>query len=511
MSSPPASGKSERLLWRLALVSAGLYVLAFLAVALARAGYPFELEWMEGGMADHVARILEGRPIYVSPSLEFVPYGYTPLYFYAAAGVAWLLGMGFFPLRLLSILSSLGAMALIYRLVVRQGKDRTSAFLAAGIYAACFALCGFWYDTARLDPFFLLLLLASATVAAEAKHRRSWLLAGAMLGFAYLTKQTALPIALAIAGFTLLWQRQALLPFSFSFAAIAGGGSLLLNSISGGWFAYYTLTLPRMRWATKQLPKRWLEYWTLDLLAPLAIALALAGIYFLVASEPQERSRRHKPFFLILLGAILTSVWISRVEYGAYGNVLLPAYAAVAIGAGLGLSRWRAGGGLTEHRAARWRALVPLLVLIQFATLGYNPRRQVPTRADRVAGKRLLQLVARQPGAVWLPHHAYLARMAGKPPTAHEVAIKNLIRIDPSPVRQGFETEIERAIGERRYSAIIVDQGQWYRRELEASYRIRGPVFASDRVFFPVVGRSMRPELVWVPQAGSKPKKMEDQ
>jgi len=91
--------------------------------------------------------------------------------------------------------------------------------------------------------------------------------------------------------------------------------------------------------------------------------------------------------------------------------------------------------------------------------------------------------------------------LAGKPPTAHEVAIKNLIRIDPGPVQQKFSAEIERAIRDRRFAAIISDQSNWFAPELAAAYRVRGRVFPVDSVFFPMVGRKMRPEIIWVPLA----------
>src|SRR3954454_9653847 len=46
----------------------------------ARAGFPLDLEWMEGGMLLHASRFAEGKTIYVAPSLDFIPYLYTPLY-----------------------------------------------------------------------------------------------------------------------------------------------------------------------------------------------------------------------------------------------------------------------------------------------------------------------------------------------------------------------------------------------------------------------------------------------
>src|SRR5262245_11397892 len=72
-------------------------------VTFKRARFPYDLEWMEGGALVHVARILEGSPLYVPPSLEFTPYIYTPLYWYVSAGFAKVMGLSLFTLRLVSL------------------------------------------------------------------------------------------------------------------------------------------------------------------------------------------------------------------------------------------------------------------------------------------------------------------------------------------------------------------------------------------------------------------------
>ena len=60
-------------------------MLTFVAIALLRIGYPFELEWMEGSMVAHIARVVAGQPLYVSPTLAFTPFAYPPLYFEVSA------------------------------------------------------------------------------------------------------------------------------------------------------------------------------------------------------------------------------------------------------------------------------------------------------------------------------------------------------------------------------------------------------------------------------------------
>src|SRR6266542_4402426 len=90
------------------IVAASAFMAMYLVVAFVRLGYPFELEWMEGGMVDHVRRIVAGQPIYVRPSLNFVSYLYPPLYYLVSAGLARMIGIGFLPLRLVSLVSSVG-------------------------------------------------------------------------------------------------------------------------------------------------------------------------------------------------------------------------------------------------------------------------------------------------------------------------------------------------------------------------------------------------------------------
>ena len=53
-------------------VVAGLFVLMYLVVALARLRYPYELEWIEGGMVNHVAQLRSGQPLYGPPSVTFL-------------------------------------------------------------------------------------------------------------------------------------------------------------------------------------------------------------------------------------------------------------------------------------------------------------------------------------------------------------------------------------------------------------------------------------------------------
>src|SRR5439155_22063906 len=116
--------RARAIVWILALVASACSIEVMFEVAARRMSYPFEVEWMEGGSVDHVRRILDGKKLYVAPSLDFVPYTYTPLYFYAAAAVAKVTGIGFFPLRFLSTAATAANLALLYFIVRRETTSR---------------------------------------------------------------------------------------------------------------------------------------------------------------------------------------------------------------------------------------------------------------------------------------------------------------------------------------------------------------------------------------------------
>src|SRR5580704_4656387 len=140
--------------------AAAAAVLLYLVIALSHLRYPFEIEWMEGGMVDAVRRVASGQKLYVKPTMDYVPFIYGPLWFYVAAGFAKVLGVGFFSARLVSVLASIGIMGYVARFVRREGGGRLAALLAVGLYAATYRLACAFGDLARIDSLSVLLVLA---------------------------------------------------------------------------------------------------------------------------------------------------------------------------------------------------------------------------------------------------------------------------------------------------------------------------------------------------------------
>ena len=118
---------------------------------LSRVGFPYALEWLEGWTVDSASRILEGKSLFVKPGIEWVPYIYTPIYTYLAAGVSKLIGIGFLAPRLISIAAALGCLVFVHRLVARETGSVPCGLAAAGFLAGTFPLSGAWFDIGRVD------------------------------------------------------------------------------------------------------------------------------------------------------------------------------------------------------------------------------------------------------------------------------------------------------------------------------------------------------------------------
>ncbi|MEW6743404.1 MAG: glycosyltransferase family 39 protein [Planctomycetota bacterium] len=543
MSASQASRIARLFACALCTCSVG-FVALFLVIAVLRISYPFELEWMEGGTVDHVRRILDGKPLYVPPSLDFVPYLYTPLYFYVSAAVAKVTGIGFFPLRLVSLTAALGSVVLIAVFIRRHSRSSVAAIAGAGLFAATYALSGSWLDIARVDSLFLVFLLAAVYLVARRGSHATYLLAGLMLALSFLCKQSALVLLAPLALYLLAvdWKR------ALYFVASAGGliiaSSLALNHLHQGWYRYYVLDVPRSH---NTIRRMYVDFWTEDLLRNLPLVCLVAAGFFLVrrsrtqvrssshaarrprreppavrsalspegpggpaqvgsmtASSVQnpeksrreslvrgERPRMSRPFLALLGVGMLGCSWLGRLHAGGGFNVLLPAYAFLAIAFGCALAVFQ------ERLGPKLRAGLYAIGVLQFLLLIYDPAAQVPKESDRLAGHEFIDKMARLEGEIYVPSHGYLPLLAGKRPLAHEAAIADLVNHGGGEPARRLADEFLRAVRSHRFAAIIMDDTgiPWF----EKFYVTSGRIFDNDSVFFPVTGRHSRPELLLTP------------
>lgn len=499
------------------MASAGVYVLLYIALVALRIRYPFELQAIEGSALDQVRRILAGRKLYVEPSLEFVPLYYNPLFFYVSAGMATVVGDGFLPLRLVSLLSSLGCFTLIFLFVKRETGNIFPAILGSCLFAATFRLSGPWFDVGRIDTLFLALLLAGFYAIKFTGSRPGAILAGILIALAYFTKQTVLVIALPILLYTIFADRRRA-PFLIgTIGLLIGGGILALDFVHDGWYLYYTSHLLQRFTLEAGL---FIRFWTTDIAVELAIPLCLALLYLLIKFGRPDKKNAY--FYSAAATGMLLGAALSRAAPGGWINNLMPAHAIVSILFGLAAHTVRDlvqdVRGTTLLDCRRLKTFFYLVCIVQFVGLLYDPTKLVPTRADWDTGRGLVNTIATIEGDVFVPYYSYLPAQVGKKTYAGEAAIGDVVFNDQREVGTRLTNDLRRAIRERRFGAIIVEavDGQerdvesdlfnasfatWFQRnfalEIAEHYVARGPALEEEAPFW----RSRnRVRVVYVPK-----------
>ena len=496
VAAPPpsreeAAGRGEiALRWTVAAVGLA-FLVTYLLLAWLRLRYPFELEWMEGASVDHVRWILSGHRLYVAPTLDFIPFLYTPLYYYVCAGVAKLVGVGFLPLRLVSIAASLGCFLLLYLIARRETGSRWAGWMAVGFFAATYAKSGAWWDIGRVDTLMLFLVLAGFALLRRSPRPLCQVAAGVTLYLAFLTKQQALVVALSLLVATAGVHKRRALWFGAAFLLPLLVGHLILNRLHHGWYSYYTVTLPRSH---DFLRERYWSYWFGDLLPFLVPMLVLAGWF--IAYEMTRGDRERGIFYLAGVVGALAASWGSRLNTGGYVNVLMTMHLMLALTSGIGIRV--TSNLLVGRRRMKFGPVACLLALAQFAALVYNPLPYVPTARDLQAGRQLLRTVADLPGDVFIPAHSYLPALVGKRTFAHGIAILDIFRGGvPGPALR-LKEEIREAYLHHRFAGVIRDTC-YTDFNTTSDYQTGHAVFREPDVFFPVCGFNTRPQYLLLP------------
>ncbi len=512
----------RRILQTLLGLTSAAAIALFCYVGLRRMAYPFELEWMEGGILAHVQRVLAGESVYTAPSLLWTAFIYNPLYYFVAAAAARVTGEGLFALRLVSFLSTLGCLALLYRLAERQTRSPIAGLLAAGFFAATFERSGGWFDVARIDSLALLLSLAAMTSMVGLLQRKSeppaplslsaLAVSGGLLSLAFLTKQSALILLPALAWSAYSARRlKGLLAFGVGSLALVGPSLAYLHWKSAGWYWYYALELPLAHSSNGREALR-IDFWQWELCAPQTFmaALALFGGVLLLAS-PRAREGRPDARALYVGSATLLIVesYITRLHMGSFLNDLMPMHAALALLGGLGFSSLCNLASRGYSKA--WVTSATLLALAQFALLAYDPVRFLPPAGSTAAGNTLVRGLKKFNGDVLVFYHPHLTWLAGKRPHAHAMALVEIMypARDPRGARELLKASVETAVREKTFEHLVVDEANFlvFTPELRRHYYTRGEYFRrAPDVLYPTTGMHTRP-TIWMslipePRAG---------
>jgi hypothetical protein len=505
---------------------ATFYVAVYLHVALGRMQYPFALDWVEGESLAQVARLLRGQLLYARPSYQYVAVTYPPVYYYVSAVFMRALGLGLFPLRLVSFLASLGCMLLIYLICRREGTSMVPALLAVGLFAATYQLTGTWFDIARIDMLAAFFLLLSMYLV---RRHQTWLQAvsGGIMALACLTKQTNVLTLMLLSGYLLVADRKRLLAFGGAAVGSLVIASLILDRAYSGWYTFFVIKSPFGSGASVPLTVPRIigsipEFWIQSIFNPLpwvslviaVYALASIGIALhaapgstgglprlkLVGNESSKEERWQGCFYLCCAVGMLGTSWGSLIHQGGYKNDLVPAFAAMSLIFGLGIQKLA-----YSHNLSSWRYLLVLgASAMQLLLLYYPVGPQIPTEADEKAGRALLQEIGKQPGDVYVPFHPELALLAGKRTYASWNALYQLEGNygggDVEETRR-VKTEFANAMARQEFSMIVLDLDlNWVWGHPERYYHLReDPVFDQPDVFWPVTGWRVRPTSIMVP------------
>jgi hypothetical protein len=489
-----------------------------------RAGYPLDLEWMEGGMLVHAQRIAQGKGIYVAPSVDFIPFLYTPLYPGLLALLSFVAPLGYTLGRVVSILAFAAALVLLVLACRSEGDGRGRRWLAtmvgvagAGVVVAGFTFTGRFYDLVRSDSLLLALEAAALLVAIRGKGWPSAAVAGALIALAFFAKQTATVVGIGIGvGLLVARWRRGLIYGAAAAVSLAAGTGLLLAT-SRGWFWTYVFKLHQSHAFRKEAVSDIAWPYTQQFLWPLFLALVMA-------TAGLALSRKLRRSDAILWAAALAGEIASLVGFGtqwADSNafipaVFFPAFAAAVLVARLALvaldgKKWGAVavavfaalllGAQSLHTATpspvrgpgtRWP------ILLGWPRLGRvlpTLASEVPSAADRAAAARLISELRALPSPLFIPFHTYYAVLAGKQSYVHRMGVHDV------QAALGRAKGLDEAIAQKRFAAIVLDwksyPGEW--PGLDRNYHLAGEFREGVNSVRMFAGAQTSPDRLYLP------------
>jgi hypothetical protein len=508
-----AGGTAQVAVWgaRLAALVAIVPIALYVWTALHRLGYPYEINWLEGGGVEIVRRVIEGKSLYTAPTLDYVSYTYTPFYAFVSAAVGEITGIGFLPLRLVSFGSTLVAIAAVWRLTFLVTADRVAGALAGGLFAATYGLTAWSFDVGREDSLFVALALVAILLGQRAQGVRAGAAVGALAFLAFFTKQSGLVAVLPALVWLALIRPRAGVSALAVLTVLVAGSTLLLDGLTHGWYRYFIVgELGGQPWA----PRAWVGFWTRSLYHHLPQLAWLAGLALVaslaVAARELRRARsdrgRALPAILrlfagrergagyVLAGCagLLLAAWFSRLHSGGYRNVLIPAYAACGVIGGLAFARLRRLGPLPAIVAV-------VLVLVQFSQLLMITSHATPHRSARVAGAALIARLRTLPGPVLVLAHPWYGTLAGKGSFAQSDAIFEVLRSDDARGSVYLRRQLRGALDRYRIRAVVLDHPSpgWLAPQLARDFVLQArPV--TPTVLRPPSDLRSGPTFLWI-------------
>ncbi len=425
--------------------------------------YPYELEWIEGAMIDQIRWILQGQALYAPPDIHFIPFAYTPVFFYLSAVLMKWVGIGFLAPRFISILAASGCILIIYQIVRRDTGRFFPAVIAAGIYAASFQLTGVWMDLAKVDSLFMLFVLAAFFFSRPEKHKGLMLISGMCFALAFFTKQLALPVILVFGPLSLWIYRGRTWPVWITTLLLICGIAAVSDLISSGWFSFYTFKTVM----THQKVSGWLPFLQAAIpgLWPSILLAVIFSVRQLRSTSPLRMEKNGQELWNTLgfCAALILTSWSIYFKIWTFQNDLIPAAAGLAIICGL------CAGSVLQDRPkfvvpAAFALIVPGLLFLQLALLVYNPRQLIPTEKHFKKSEKIIQRTQSLPGEVLNFNRGYWNDLAEKNTYLHITPLGDVFAANFPPGSESFRRQeliqdmFQDLLSSQMFDWVIVDK-----------------------------------------------------
>ena len=486
----------EFLVVALLLCGGALFVYRYASIAIDSIAYNQQLEWMEGGFLEVVQRVRAGEPIYQEPSIDYVAYLYTPLYFWLSALLSYIFGLEFLTVRLVSLGGTVAIAVLLQQIVYREVKSWAWSLVAPCVFLATWDASGRWFHLARVDMLALALLMGAVATLRFGERDRSAVVGGGLLWLAFLSKQSTLVIGAAVVTALLLFEpRRASIAASVA-AALIGASVLALDQASDGWFSYFVFDVGSQHDVVEGLVK---GFWTGDVWrVGVGFAVAIFGF-----REVGRRDNGTALFYgALVVGALMMS-WMSRMHSGGYINVLIPVHIIMALGIGFIGGASASSGPDGERARLGWSptsVAAALLVVLQLVSLDYDHTTMLPDPNGESQGAAFVSRIGSIEGEVLLPDFRFIQTRMKMPSHGMGMASRDLFRI-ANPEDRGraaLERSTVAALSEKRFVAIILSERRTdLMPELKRHYRYLGRLQPGA---CPVAGWAIRPGYIYVPR-----------
>lgn len=436
-----------RVLQGLTLALGAIHVVFFVYAAATRFQYPVELEWMSGGVLDHVDRVGHGQPIYVAPSVAFIPFLYPPLYYWLSAVVAKAMTVQA-ACRVVSILATIATAFFAHRAARKLGATPFWALCGTALFVGAYSLTGFWYDLERADLLMMAMLMGGLVLAVGRRALLPTAIAGALVGGAFLAKQPAsIFFIAAVAGLALARSWKRALAFATGGLLVLVPSLALLSVKTDGWFWFYCVKMPASHGIDLKLIPL---FFVTDAMKAFAISGATVFALLVVGKRVVRVLRGHgaidddEAIFGAMLAAALFTSATSRLHVGGFVNVLIFWTTFGATAFSVVCTRLA-----TTHRTTE--GVLVAAALLQLAHFLYDPGDAAPD-ARRLNDQRLVEGRIRElekKGEVIVHGRGHLT----EPRHYHAIALMDVMRGGlPIPA------DLVRGLDEQRYAAFVVDE-----------------------------------------------------